>query len=294
MKSLFRTVLVVALAITTSVAFAQNITSSSTSTTSSNNNSNANGPVSKKGEFYLPESGDWAVSFDAAPFFTYFGNMFNGTIGNGAPQASYLTNYPVAIAGKYFMDDETAVRAKLRIGMVTVTDREYVEDETSTETPPAEVEDIEKVSNTNIVLGGGIEKRKGDTRLQGVYGGEMLISYASTKTTYEYGNEVNADNDEYTNTFGQPRGLVLDKPGAQIGFGVRGFIGAEYFVLPKMSIGAEYGWGIGIASTGEGTTETEAWDGAAIETTTVNTAKDGVFTVDTDVSGFSLSLNLHF
>ena len=45
-------------------------------------------------------------------------------------------------------------------------------------------------------------------------------------------------------------------------FGVilRAFIGAEYFIAPKISITAEYGWGFGFTSTSGSTTITETYD----------------------------------
>jgi hypothetical protein len=42
------------------------------------------------------------------------------------------------------------------------------------------------------------------------------------------------------------------------GFGLRGFIGAEYFFMPKMSIGGEFGWGLAYVKNGATTTEYEA------------------------------------
>ena len=84
--------------------------------------------------------------------------------------------------------------------------------------------------------------------------------------------------------------------------GVRGFIGAEYFIFPKMAVGAEFGWGLGMSSTGEGSTKTENWDavGLAAKTTTSKTGKSGSFGLDTDVNGAqmmptgALMLTLHF
>jgi hypothetical protein len=35
------------------------------------------------------------------------------------------------------------------------------------------------------------------------------------------------------------------KTNGRIGVGVRAFIGVEYFVAPKVSIGGEFGWGVG-------------------------------------------------
>jgi hypothetical protein len=91
-----------------------------------------------------------------------------------------------------------------------------------------------------------------------------------------------------------------------ISFGVRGFIGAEYFVLPKMSIGGEFGWGLGLSTTGKSKTTYEAVgnNGAsatdATGSTTIEGAKQGGFALDTDGNNSvwgptgSLRLNLYF
>ena len=40
-------------------------------------------------------------------------------------------------------------------------------------------------------------------------------------------------------------GLHGKSEGLDVAIGARGFVGVEYFVVPKISIGGEYGWGIG-------------------------------------------------
>ena len=50
--------------------------------------------TSKKGETMLPEAGDWAVQFDAAPFLNYAGNLFNA--GATAPGADFVNAGAIA------------------------------------------------------------------------------------------------------------------------------------------------------------------------------------------------------
>ena len=59
---------------------------------------------------------------------------------------------------------------------------------------------------------------------------------------------------------------VETKNGATFTLGARAFIGAEYFILPKMSLGAEYGWGIGLSTTGSGTQTIETTTGVEYRT----------------------------
>ena len=56
----------------------------------------------------------------------------------------------------------------------------------------------------------------------------------------------------YTNTPGFGTELEY-KQGFGFGFGVLGFIGAEYFILPKLCIGGEFDWGLVLNSTAAGT-----------------------------------------
>ena len=283
-----KTVLMISAILVSAVTFAQDLTS-------------------KKGETILPEAGDWAIGFEATPFLNYAGNLFNS--GNSAPTANFLDSN-MFIYGKYFVDAQTAYRAKIRVGFGSrkngafVTDDEALAaDPTSTDTK----EDERKVSYSRIAIGFGLEKRKGNTRLQGFYGGEVMVSLGSDKTTYDYGNSFTTANlAPTTNDFGGNLGTTPDgragratesKEGSTFGVGVRGFIGAEYFIFPKISIAAEYGWGVGMQSTGESevTLETLNNAGTASEkVTTKTTTKSSEFGLDTDNTGGNLRIMFHF
>jgi hypothetical protein len=240
--------------------------------------------TSKKGETILPEAGDWAIQLDATPFLNYAGNLFNA--GAVAPTANWVNSG--AIAGKYFVDATTAYRVKLNIGMGSVTSKQLVPDASSTATPVPMVEDVMKVGTTAITLGGGMEMRRGNGRLQGFYGGEVLITMASTKTAYTYGNAF-----DFTTLPSQTHGVDFStdvreiKSGTTIGLGLRGFVGCEYFIAPKMSIGAEYGWGLAVASTGNGSVTSNQVNsgGTALEDVTNESAGNGSFGLGADIQG---------
>ncbi|MGB3946682.1 MAG: hypothetical protein WBM13_01750 [Bacteroidia bacterium] len=248
-----KTSLVVALALGASSVFAQNLTS-------------------KKGEFILPEAGDWGVSVNATPFLNYFGNFIGGNGLNTAPTTNFLSTNQ-SIMGKYFVDEQTAYRGGVRINFGSTSSAVKVP-VIPAATPVTYVDDVTKVSGSNIGLTAGWEKRRGKTRLQGFYGGELGIMLGTSKTTTTYGNAVSVDN-PVTRT-------KEIKAGSTFGLGLRGFIGAEYFILPKMSIGGEFGWGLAFSSTGEGETTTESWDGTAVVTTLTKTGKSSSFGFDTD------------
>ena len=265
--------------------------------------------TNKKGEPYLPETDDWAISFDVDPIFNYVGNAFNHNT-NNAPGVGFV-NGNHTIIGKKFTSATDAFRVLVRIGLTSVTDKNLV-----TETGPAvvfpnvapTVEDKRKKGNTTIGIGVGKEMRRGKTRLQGVYGADAMLWLSSSKTTFTYGNDFTATpiSTSQTSTpvstdFTQidPDGTfsegavtsrtLTSKSGMTIGIGVRGFIGAEYFIFPKISIAAEYGWGIGFQTSGKGKTETESVQtngsgNAELATQETETAGSSRFGIDTDLN----------
>ena len=259
-----KSVLVIALAFGVTGAFAQDLTS-------------------KKGEPILPEAEDWAISLDADPMFQFVGNAFNGNTSNNAPSVGWL-NSNQTIIGKKFIDEKNAYRVLVRLGFTNQTYKNMVADN-SIVTPavfPAqdgEVEDKFKMKNTNIAIGVGKEMRRGKTRLQGYYGADAMIWISTSGSKYEYGNTMSATlaagttptptSTSWDPTTGAVTGeapagsrTLSTKSGMTLGIGVRGFIGAEYFIFPKIAIGAEYGWGIGYQMSGKGKTVIETTGGA--------------------------------
>lgn len=312
-----KSIALVALAFGVTSAFAQDLTS-------------------KKGEPILPEAGDWGLAIDATPFLDYAGNFFGKQNANNAPTWNFFTNAQT-ITGRYFSDAQTVYRGSVRIGFGSNTNRAMVSDRAAASsttisfpTAVAMKENEWKRSTTTIGLAGGIEMRKGKTRLQGYYGGEVGIYFSSSKDKFTYGNALNAPNAGVTNpvtvdatddafggasninTAAPIQGIIGDaraterKNGATFSFGLRGFIGAEYFVLPKMSIGGEFGWGLGLTSVGKTSTTWESIgqsSGAtsqSIGTTTIEGSKSGSFALDTDGKNSvwgpaaTLRLNLYF
>jgi hypothetical protein len=280
--------------------------------------------TSKKGETYLPEADDWAISFDAVPFLNYFGQMLSNA-GATSPSLGYTNGYPWAIKGKMFKDEKTAYRAGIRLGFGSTTTTGLTDDASDNlgtaagyPTVPPMVEDTYKAGYNGIVLTGGLEMRRGKTRLQGYYGGELLIGMGGTKDTYTYGNAINTNTDATgvdggngtnfgsnmtSDGFGNNARRTEMKSSTTM-IGLRGFIGVEYFILPKISIGGEYGWGLGFGST-KTTDSYESRDFNASGNMTIGTftdeTKSGGFAIDTDIqnsmtglSGASGSLNIIF
>lgn len=284
--------------------------------------------TSKKGEPILPEADDWAVGVDATPFLNYMGNFFgkSGVPANAAPTWNNL-NGNNTIMVKKFTDAQNAYRATFRLGFRNQSFKNDVAAPQASSASPVNfpntkstVEDKATHSSSFIGIGVGMEKRKGKTRLQGLYGAEVYIWYSSSKDKFKYGNtlsqgtadpNINVTDGTNWNTVnssvftsanigtgsapansnvgGTVNGWrkLSEKPGGQFGLGLRAFIGAEYFILPKISLGGEFGWGLGMAMNMKSKTvyEMEGLDSGGTETkaeVTVTHKRGMQFILDTD------------
>jgi hypothetical protein len=272
----------------------------------------SSGLTSKKGETILPEAGDWSIGFDAAPFLTYFGN-FLSNVGGTSPTANFL-NGNNTIMGKYFVDETTAYRGLVRIGITSTTNEHMTNADLNGATvapfPTPQVSDQMKTSSHFVGLGAGMEKRKGKTRLQGYYGAELFFWLSGTDTKYTYGNAYNLTTNPSPQWFnfssnstsvGLPRTTEM-KAGSTFGVSLQGFIGFEYFFMAKISIGAEYTWGLNFQSTGQGTQTVEEVNptSGASQSDSYKTGKSGGFSLDDGIntawgaSSGNLYIHFHF
>jgi len=263
--------------------------------------------LSKKGESILPEAKDWALSVDASPFLTYTGKLLSNA-GADAPAVNSLANYPLTIGGKYFISAKQAYRARVRIGIASQTINNSVVDNQNTTLDTVYIKDSRKSSSTNVTLAFGKEFRRGKTRLQGFYGGEGIIGISTGKSIYSYGNTFSNLNVSPTSTdFVTPTALGYasapansriqsESNGTGIKVAARGFVGAEYFIFPKMSIGLEFGFSLMYFNQNDGKLSSESWDAAAGSVKNKTLAKSGSrgFGIDNDNSGGAIMLNFHF
>ena len=263
--------------------------------------------LSKKGESILPEAKDWALSVDASPFLTYTGKLLSND-GADAPAVNSLANYPLTIGGKYFISAKQAYRARVRIGIASQTINNSVVDNQNTTLDTVYIKDSRKSSATNVTLAFGKEFRRGKTRLQGFYGGEGIIGISTGKSIYSYGNTFSNLNVSPTSTdFVTPTALGYasapansriqsESNGTGIKVAARGFVGAEYFIFPKMSIGLEFGFSLMYFNQNDGKLSSESWDAAAGSVKNKTLAKSGSrgFGIDNDNSGGAIMINFHF
>ena len=270
--------------------------------------------VTKKGFKILPEAGDYSIGFNAVPVVDFFLNVSDilDNTGQTAQHPGYVGGFNQVLVGKYFLEDNKAIRGRLAINTNKVTNKTYFDspaDVFNGIAEPAEFEDKNVVGNTNIILGGGLEFRRGHNRLQGFYGGEVLLGFGMNSVKNTWAVEMNQDaiNNAYTNGDGSlvAAGRILEqKSGMAITFGLRGFAGVEYFFAPKISVGAEFGWGLGLTTNPRGSQTVETWDAVnnvALETEASgnNSGSAWGFQVDNGAGQLllptaALTMNFHF
>jgi hypothetical protein len=262
--------------------------------------------VSKKGEPYLPEQGDWALQINATPFFNFFGNMFANT-GANTLNVQPLSGYPMSVAVKYFTQADRAYRGRMMMNIGSSTVRNFVprDQQAAPFDPNITVTDSKRTGNANVMLSFGKEYRKGKTRLQGYYGGEAIVMYnRGTTLNYNYGNAFSSENtipnttsDFETGAFSPTSSRVISqRSGSGFGIGMGGFAGAEYFILPKFSIGIEYNLALMFSTEGVGRVSSQYWDTVQnmVVRTASRTAGSNNFGINTDISGGAINLTLHF
>ena len=194
--------------------------------------------TSKNGFPVLPEKGDIAIGINAASLLSMFKD------GSGGPSFDFIADNTLMM--KYFLSDNSAVRAVLRLGTASLK----VGDDG--------FENFAISSETNIHVGAGYERRLGAGRVQGFFGADGKVIYSAEKVK---------DSDD---------NVMVDLSG--FGFGIGAFVGAEYFIAPKLSLGGQFSWGVDFLSQ----VDKESND------------KANAFVLDVDNLGGAIMLIFHF
>jgi len=284
--------------------------------------------TSKRGVPILPDSGEWGLGFDATSLIRTAGNLFHSIDSSQSEGTNFTNDSPsLTIYGKKCVSADKFYRAKLRLGFGSnninyeVADKPTADDTIQfNETYGA---DERKYSHLDINLSFGIERRRGKGRVQGYYGGEAYIGFGNSTVTNTFHNpldstmtasstEINSftanvpANDSYGPLVDPVSGKRINevKYGSTFSFGVRGFVGVEYFFAAKASIGGEFGWGIGMASHGASETVTEYYEtslnpnssnpGGPRTETHGNPGKTSSFGIDTDNAYGAVNLFFYF
>ncbi|MGH1339144.1 MAG: hypothetical protein ACRBFS_23710 [Aureispira sp.] len=246
----------------------------------------------KKGQLILPESGDIGLGFNVIPFFNWFGNSFNNSTNNTYASRDKFFNVlgNNVVMGKYMLTEKTAARVHFGINTNAYSSSEFVQDDAAND-PDMLVQDVESGSNGRYTLALGYEMRRGKGRIQGYYGADLVLNLNVVAESYTYGNGFSNTNAVPTSTNfgsnlnnGNGQRKLSDDGRTNFGIGVRPFVGLEYFVAPKVSVGAEFGWGIIFNTTFQSAEVWESFDPASGEVI-IDTRENGAS------SNFGLNLD---
>lgn len=286
------------------------------------------GAKDKPEKNYLPEAGDITLGINAVPFLNYLGNCFgkynNNSInpkeigGAGIPVSPGLDNPTMSIFGKYFLTNSTAIRLNVGVGIDSKTQSKYVTDMAAAVNDPlsiAKVEDKYTFRTSGFSMAAGYEWRRGGKRLQGFWGGQAILAYSNTKHMFSYGNaiteinqnpsadtnwnitEIGSNTNPTDNNVGGNSRLLSQNNGSQWTYGVGGFVGVEYYIAPKISIGCEMSLNLLWTTGGKQIQKSERFnpDFNRVEENTRWTGKsDSAFRFGTENIGTSLFVAFSF
>lgn len=260
--------------------------------------------TNKRGVLLLPVSGDWGLGVNAVPFFNYIGNTFNNSESNSVSFG--FLNSDQTIFGKYFLTDTRAIRASARIGFSNITTTNPVPTMSPGFTDRF-VEDSRTFTRGNYMLAAGLEFRRGRGRVQGFYGGEAIFGLYHATSVYDYGNAFTADNPSvfFTENFDSENGggaavvqgsdrVIESRDGNSFLFGIRGFVGVEYFIAPQFSVAGEFGWAPVYQIQGDGGELRERMVNGELERREIPIGKRDGFSLDTDNLNGSLAFMFYF
>lgn len=229
---------------------------------------------------YLPEEGDYSVGISLNPLLNFVGNIFNGSennaIGNigGESSLSGLDDYSkgitpdISIMGKYMLTNSWGIRAN--IGLMVANDQynEYVQNDEAVMQNPfdeSKLVDTKNITSSGVSIMLGTEYRKGKKRIQGVFGAGILFGLKTNKISYNYSNQMTTINqlpstawDDVYNEYGY-RTLVA-QGGNDCFLGATGSVGVEWFVAPKVALGAEVNINVYYVFGGQHYIETEGYN----------------------------------
>lgn len=203
---------------------------------------------------YLPAKGDFAVGVDLVPLFRTIGGAFNDSetpVGGTPFEYEDMMEFrpTVSIMGKYMLTDQWGLRVNLGVRVRQQSKRNYVQDDKAVFLDPlseAKVIDTDKKTQSGGSLMVGAEYRLGRRRVQGVFGFGAMFGFSTTRHNYSYGNEITSFNQTPSGSFETeafvPAGYRITEyssEGPNFAAGIYGSVGAEWFVAPKISLGAE-------------------------------------------------------
>lgn len=262
------------------------------------------------GKQYLPEAGDWAIGVDVVPLLKCIGDGHgNENFGGGAPFTRDNSNFvspDVSILAKYMMTDNVALRANLGFMFGSDKSRRYVQDDRALlDNPLSEdkVVDACRTSSNGMSLNLGMEYRKGSRRVQGVFGAGVLFAFQTQKNTYQWGNEMTIANQQpsvapdFSGCYANGYRTLEEKNNGIFYTGLTGSIGVEWFVAPKISLGAEVNVTAYYMFGSQSYKKSEGYNtslGKIEERTDLNSPGDRGFHIGTESLGGALNMTFYF
>lgn len=266
---------------------------------------------------YLPEQGDMAFGINVKPVLKYVGNIFNGTTNNklknlgGEPVTNNASDFKsdilptVSIMGKYMLTDSWGVRANVGLMLGKDTDREYVIDDKQAVLDPfneSKLIDTRHTAKNGMSLMLGAEYRKGSKRIQGVFGMGVLFGFYNQNISYDFANAVTPLNDHPTSASWVKNckngyRIVNEKTEGNLFYGITGSAGVEWFVAPKVSLGAEVNLSLYHINGGQLYTQSEGYDNVTqqfVERTDLTSPGNDKLRFGTENLGGSLYMAFYF
>lgn len=248
----------------------------------------------KKGQLILPEKGNIGLSVNVVPLFHWLGNSFNANSSNLYASGNRFFNIlgSSVIMGRWMTSDKNALRVALGFGHNHLYDVYHYNDQ---------VVDTRTGSVGAYVLNIGAERRGGKGRLQGYYGIDFIVGLRTEgANVYTYGNNFSSSNPNListnwgSNIRGNDRVLTQDTK-VTVSAGIRPFVGVEYFLAPKISIGAEFGGSFVYSGTFRAKETIELYTGSASSVVREQyTGGGSQFNAYMDNMGGAIFMNFYF
>lgn len=270
---------------------------------------------------WLPKQGDWSVGFSLDPIATFVGNLFNGNLNNGLGTLhgdallDDITASPkpmVSIMGTYMQTDQLAWKFNLGVGFSHKAENNYVLDDAALFLDPLSRIKVTDSYATNHLFGSvalGLEYHVGKRLpVQGVFGFGLNYAFGQISYAYHYGNAITEMNQKpsiydpalYEAVAGYiPNARPLTRQANDLihMVGAYASVGVEWFVAPKIALGANVNFGIYYEINPSRSTVYEGWNTASMQveqfTELIAPANHG-FHIGTDNIGANLYVAFYF
>lgn len=265
---------------------------------------------------YLPEKGDISLGFDIVPLVRTLGNAWNVDDEEsriGATPFDFdgmMTRPNVSVMGKYMVTDKWGIKLNLGVAVNDFNERSYVQDDLAVFLDPMsneQVVDGVRTTKSGVTMKLGGEYRVGEHRVQGVFGMGLLFGFSTYDVKYTYGNKLTGLNPSPTTNIEVddvpayvPSGYRIIEartPGGNFAVGAYATAGIEWFVAPKISLGAEVNLALYGMLGSKGVVKSEGFNSAYndVETfTQYATPGNRGLSLSTDNIGGALSVNFYF